>query len=102
MGLGNGCVYGTLLTQKLNLKHKTLNVKITDMKSEIRKGTLAVCGMGYLGLITEDKPREITYPDCNKFVTWVGIHLTDKVFPIGSAWSSRKPIVVGHTDDYKE
>ncbi|MFW5847286.1 MAG: hypothetical protein ACOCVF_00005 [bacterium] len=72
------------------------------MKSEIRIGTLAVCGIGCLGLITEDKPREITYPDGNKSVAWVGIHLTDKVCPIGSAWSSRKPIVVGHTDNYKE
>lgn len=69
------------------------------MKNEIRKGTLAICGIGCLGLITEDEPREITYNDGNKSVAWVGIHLTDKVCAIGGAWSSRHPIVVGHTDE---
>ena len=70
------------------------------MKNKIRKGTLAVCGIGCLGLITEDNPKEITYSDGNKSTAWVGIHLTDKICPIGEKWSSRNPTVVGHTDDY--
>jgi hypothetical protein len=71
------------------------------MENKVRKGTLAVCGIGCLGLITKDEPQEITYSDGNKSVAWVGIHLTDKVCPIGGKWSSRNPIVVGHVDDYK-
>jgi hypothetical protein len=71
------------------------------MKEKIKKGTIAICGIGCLGLITEDEPREIFYPDGNKSTAWVGIHLTDKACEIGEPWSSRNPIVVGHTDDYK-
>ena len=66
---------------------------------KIGKGSLAMCGIGCLGLITEDEPQEITYPDGNKGIAYVGIHLTDKVCKIGDAWSSRNPIIVGHTDD---
>lgn len=67
---------------------------------EIRKGTLALCGLGCLGLITEDQPKEITYGDGNKGVAYVGIHLTDKITKVGSPWSSRKPKVVGHIDNF--
>jgi len=58
---------------------------------EIKKGTIAICGIGAIGLITEDEPREVTYRDGNKQVAYVGIHLTDKVAPIGSPWSSKHP-----------
>lgn len=66
----------------------------------IKKGTLAICGIGCLGLITEDEPKEITYPDGNKGTAYVGIHLTDKVSKVGSPWSSRNPKVVGHINDF--
>ena len=66
-----------------------------------RKGSLAICGLGALGVITEDEPREVTYRDGNKGMTFVGIQLTDKLAPIGSPWSSRNPKVVGHVDDFK-
>ena len=69
------------------------------MKNEIRKGTLAICGIGCLGLITEDEPQTICYDDGTKSMAWVGIHLTDKVCKIGDRWSSRIPIIVGHTDE---
>lgn len=72
-----------------------------DEPSTIAKGTLAICGIGCLGLITEGEPKEITYPDGNTGVAYVGIHLTDKVCKIGDPWSSKRPKVVGHTDDYK-
>ena len=74
-----------------------------------RKGSIAFCTRGYLGLITEDAPKEITYPDGNKGLAWVGIQLTDKKsfspdwkgpVGIGTPWSSRTPVVVGHVDDY--
>ena len=55
------------------------------------KGSLAVCSLGCLGLITEDEKKEVTYPDGTKGMAYVGIHLTDKIAPIGSPWSSRNP-----------
>jgi len=63
------------------------------MKPE--RGSLAICSLGCLGLITADEPQEITYPDGNKGVAYVGIHLSDKVAPVGSPWSSRNPRVIG-------
>ena len=65
-----------------------------------RKGSLAICGIGTLGLITKDGPRKITYPDGNSGMAYVGIHLTDKVAPVGSPWSSRTPVVISHVDDF--
>ena len=67
-----------------------------------RKGTLALCGLKCLGLITKDEPKEITYEDGNKCFAYVGIHLTDKITDIGNPWSSRNPIIVGHIDDIGE
>lgn len=64
------------------------------MSSEIRKGTIAICSLGCIGLITKDEPQEVKYSDGNKGVAYVGIHLTDKVSPIGSPWSSRSPKVL--------
>ena len=31
-----------------------------------KKGDIAICGIGCIGLITEDAPREVTYSDGNK------------------------------------
>lgn len=58
-----------------------------------RKGAIAICGKGSIGIITEDEPKEVIYPDGNKAMAWVGFHLTDKIAPIGSPWSSRNPKV---------
>lgn len=65
---------------------------------EIKNGTLAICSLGTLGLITCDAPQEITYQNGNKGTAWTGIHLTNKIAPIGSPWSSRNPKVVGYID----
>ena len=67
----------------------------------LNKGTLAICSLGTLGLITSDEPQTVTYIDGNKGVAWTGIHLTDKIAPIGSQWSSRNPRAVGHINDFK-
>ena len=64
-----------------------------------RKGSLAICGIDCLGLITMDEPKTVVYDDGNSGSAYVGIHLTDKISEIGSPWSSRNPIVVGHVDD---
>ena len=60
-----------------------------------KAGRLAFCGKGSLGLITEDDKRVVCYPDGTRGLVFVGVHLTDKIAPIGSPWSSRNPQVVG-------
>jgi hypothetical protein len=67
-----------------------------------RKGSLAFCSLGCLGLITEDEPQTVYYDKegVNSGIAYVGIHLTDKLVPIGARWSSRNPIVVGHVDQF--
>jgi hypothetical protein len=60
------------------------------------KGTIAFCSMGILGIITEDNPRLITYPDGNTGYAYVGIKLTEA---IGEPWSSKTPRIIGHADD---
>jgi hypothetical protein len=101
--VNKNCNLGALLEKKggrIKSNNMESEEKIKQMKKEVRKGTLAICGIGCLGLITDDNPQEITYPDGNKSFAWVGIHLTDKVCSIGGKWLSRNPIVVGHIDDY--
>lgn len=66
-----------------------------------RKGALAICGIGTLGLITSTEPQAVTYPDGSKGIAWTGIHLTEKITAIGSPWSSRNPRVVAYTEDFK-
>jgi len=63
-----------------------------------KKGALAYCSLNCLGLITEDEPQEVTYPDGNKGIAYVGIHLTGQIAEIGSPWSSRTPRVVGYIE----
>jgi hypothetical protein len=65
----------------------------------VKKGDIAVCGLGCLGLITNDSMQEIIYKDGNRGMAYIGIHLTNKIVPMGAEWSSRNPVIVGHIDD---
>lgn len=74
-----------------------------------RKGAVAFCKRGYLGLITSEKPEEITYPDGNKGMAWLGVQLTDKPpfssdwkgpTGMGTLWSSRFPTVMAYIEDF--
>lgn len=65
-----------------------------------RKGALAFCSLGTLGLITSPEPHEVTYPNGTKGTSWTGIHLTDKICAIGEPWSSRSPIVVAYVSQF--
>ena len=65
-----------------------------------RKGSIAFCSLGCLGLIIEDKPQLVNYEDGHSGMAYVGIHLTNKIAPIRFRWSSRNPVVVGHVDDF--
>ena len=64
--------------------------------SDIRRGTVAICSRGHLGLITSNAPREVTYPNGSKGTAWVGIHLGDD--DMGQPWSSRTPKPIGLLD----
>ncbi len=63
---------------------------------EPKRGALAVCGIGTLGLITRDGMHPVEYSDGSQGVAYTGIHLTDKVCPQFSLWSSKHPIVLGY------
>jgi len=60
----------------------------------IRKGSIATCSHGMLGLILVDEPVAMRYPDGNSDIAWIGIQLGKKMF--GEPWSSRHPKVVSH------
>jgi hypothetical protein len=65
----------------------------TKENDVILPGMVAICSMGFPGLILSDKPEEIKYPDGNKGVAWTGIHLSQSKF--GQPWSSRNPKIIG-------
>ena len=64
---------------------------------EARRGAIAICSLGTLGIITHDEPQDVEYPDGNKGKAYVGYHLTEKVTQAGEKWSSRDPQVIGYT-----
>jgi hypothetical protein len=79
----------------------------------MKLGTVAVCSKGCLGLITAEQQQKVTYRKCDRCrnvsgalsictcdtgMAYVGIHLSNKIAPIGSPWSSRNPRVIGHID----
>lgn len=57
------------------------------------KGHLARCSKGALGLITVDEKVLVKYQDGTEGMSWIGIHLTDKVAPAGTTWMSRNPTI---------
>jgi hypothetical protein len=73
-----------------------------DSISKPKKGDIVLCSLGCIGLITTDEPIAVIYPDGNKAFAFVGIHLTDKVAPIGSKWSSRFPKIIGNINDLEK
>jgi hypothetical protein len=79
-----------------------LMAKLDNVALKVRKGDIAFCSRGLLGLITEDAPKCIVYLDGTDGYAFVGVHLTNKTSPIGSPWSSRTPRVVGNIDQFDE
>ena len=66
--------------------------------AEPRRGAVAYCSIGHLGLITSDKPEPVYYPDGMMGLAWTGRH----IWPFekfGEPWSSRTPDVVGYIQD---
>lgn len=62
-----------------------------------RRGALAYCSEGHLGLIIDDSPQPVLYANGETALAWHGVHLGGKF--LGQLWSSRNPTVVGHIDD---
>jgi len=89
---------------------------IMEEKLLPRKGAIARCSIGFIGLITSETPQEITYTDGNKGLAWLGIQLRHDscIFPFGvdagkevvvvpgMPWSSRHPEVLGYLSDFTE
>lgn len=70
-----------------------------------RRGALAICSRGCLGLITSQSPERIDYPDGGEGIAWTGVHLLPCAWEggppnAGAPWSSRTPRVVGHIDEF--
>lgn len=62
-----------------------------------RAGDIALCGWGFVGVLTSDHRQPVTYPDGNKASAWVGVHLA--AGKEGRAWSSRNPVILGNSQD---
>jgi len=61
---------------------------------------LAICGNGYLGLITSDAPQATPYSANYQDLAWVGIHLTERNGrKIGDRWQSKAPKIICHIGD---
>ena len=63
-----------------------------------RRGALAYCMKGYLGLIVEDEPS-VKRPDYGNRVirVWRGVHIGRH--KVGRPWQTRAPVVVGYVQD---
>jgi hypothetical protein len=53
---------------------------------------IAICSLGFLGLITSETKVEVSYFDGSRGLAWTGIHLGAENF--GEPWSSREPTVL--------
>jgi hypothetical protein len=69
---------------------------------EPRRGALAFCSRGALGIITSDGPMPVKYPDGSTGIAWVGNHLTNEAGRLGAPWSSRRPHVIGYIEQVPE
>jgi len=77
----------------------TKDILEKKMDDTPRRGSLALCGLGCLGVITQDEPKKVKYKDGNEGVAYVGIHVTNKIAKVGSPWSSRNPKVICGVSD---
>lgn len=58
-----------------------------------RRGDLAICSEGVIGIITSDAQQKVTYDDGSKGIAWVGLTF-DK-----TPWCSRKPEIIGEVEE---
>lgn len=65
--------------------------------SEIRRGVIAICGLGYYGIVTSDAPVECRRGD-ERWQAWTGIRID--AGHVGEAWCSRDPKYVAELEGY--
>jgi len=97
------------LDEQINFDFKTEYEK-DHTPFSLKKGSIAVCGAGGVGLITCDHPILIKHKgELFPQSTWIGIHILEQDImiqgkethvTIGDPWSSRKPTVVAHIMDF--
>lgn len=62
---------------------------------EPKRGAIARCGMGRLGIILSFRPQRIQYSGGEWADVWTGVHIeTETQKPV--LWSSKKPEVIGY------
>jgi hypothetical protein len=55
------------------------------------------------GIIASGKEREITYPDGEVGIAWIGLHLMEQRTEDprhGTMWSSRNPCLIGTIEEF--
>jgi len=66
---------------------------------EPKKGAIAKCKWGTIGVIASDGPVEVTYSNGDRGLAWIGFHLQEHdMIKIGDPWSSRHPEVLFFLD----
>lgn len=74
---------------------------------EIRRGAVAKCSVGRIGLITSDQPEKMVFFNGDEAMVWKGVQLTNglggknKDYPqkVGDFWCSKNPEVLFYIED---
>jgi hypothetical protein len=67
---------------------------------EPKRGDLALCGRGSLGVILDRTKRKVMYGNGTESLAWMGFHLTNAINGVGSIWSSRNPCIIGNVNQF--
>ena len=59
-----------------------------------KRGDLALCSKGHLGMITSDYKHNVSYGDGTFGIAYIGVYLEKGCE--GQPWSSRNPTIIGH------
>jgi hypothetical protein len=90
-----GTMTGSLLGVRVSMWVESMLGASADAHlTKWKVGDVAICSVGFTGIITEPEPREVEYPDGGKAVAWVGVHLVNDMargVRAGDPWSSRDP-----------
>lgn len=65
-----------------------------------RKGDIALCGRGLLGIITSADQIRVDYPGGDEAMAWHGFHLSNARAGVGHQWSSRNPCILGNVAQF--
>lgn len=121
LGVFSIAIYQTDVEVYLNYVQAS-NLELAEFKMQHlpavtpKRGSIAVCSSGFVGLITNDNRQEITYKDGSTSFAYVGIQLFNDTNPVemrdkngkprvgvvrtkaGKPWSSRSPRIIGEVN----